>query len=296
MIEVLKKVQKRKKCTFDDIPCKNNEFMTKIRDKTVLITGGAAGIGRLMGDMCLQEGAKQLVIWDIDKDRLDETTREFLTLHFVVHPYIVDVSDLEQVIVMAGKVRNEVGEVDILINNAGIITGNHNFRDFTHALVDKTMAVNANAMMHVTLEFLPAMIGKGSGHIVNVSSAAGMLSNPMMSVYCASKWAVAGWSEALRIELESSHTGVRVTTVNPSYINTGMFSGVRVNPVMPILKPEILAGKVIRAIKHNRLFVRAPFMVKILPFTKGILPVRWFDLIVGRWLGVYRSMMGFKGR
>ena len=269
--------------------------MTKIKDATILITGGAAGIGWLMGDMCLQEGAKQLVIWDINKEKLDETTRKFRTMHFIVHPYLVDVSDLSQVMATAEKVKNEVGEVDILINNAGIITGNRNFKDFTHAEIDKTMAVNSNALMHMTLEFLPGMARKGSGHIINIASAAGMLSNPQMSVYCASKWAVSGWSEALRMELELSRTGVKVTTVCPSYINTGMFAGVKVNPLLPLLKPEILAAKVIRAIKSDRLFVRAPFMVKLIPFTKGMLPVRWFDLFVGRWLGVYKSMSGFRG-
>jgi all-trans-retinol dehydrogenase (NAD+) len=269
--------------------------MTKIKDATVLITGGAAGIGRLMGNMCLQDGAKQLVIWDINKEKLDETTREFRALHFIVYAYVVDVSEISQVTECAQKVKNEVGEVDILINNAGIITGNRTFQEFTHAEVNKIMAVNTTALMHVTLEFLPGMVSKGFGHIVNISSAAGMLSNPLMSVYCASKWAVSGWSESMRIELESNRSGVHVTTVNPSYIDTGMFDGVRVNSLMPLLKPEILAGKVVRAIKSNRLFVRAPAMVKLLPFSKGILPVRWFDLIVGSWMGVYSSMSGFKG-
>jgi all-trans-retinol dehydrogenase (NAD+) len=270
--------------------------MTKIKNTTVLITGGASGIGRLMGDMCLRDGARQLVIWDLNREKLDETTRELRALHYIVHPYVVDVSDLGQVIAAAGKVKSDAGEVDILVNNAGIITGNSEFKDFTHAGVDRTMAVNASALMHVTLEFLPGMVKRGTGHIVNISSAAGLLSNPMMAVYCASKWAVSGWSESMRIELEKSRSGVRVTTVNPSYIDTGMFAGVKVNPLLPLLKPEVLAAKVVRAIKSNRLLVRAPFMVKLLPFTKGILPVRWFDLVAGKWLGVYASMEGFKGR
>jgi hypothetical protein len=75
-----------------------------------------------------------------------------------------------------------------------------------------------------------------------------------------------------------------------------MFAGVKVNPLLPLLRPEKVAARVIRAIKFNRIFVRTPFMVKTLPFTKGILPVRWFDLIIGKWLGVYRAMAGFSGR
>ncbi|MCK9203444.1 MAG: SDR family oxidoreductase [Bacteroidales bacterium] len=269
--------------------------MTKIKNCTVLVTGGASGIGRLMGDMCLNNGAKQLVIWDINKDKLIETTRELRALHYTVHPFVVDVSDLGAIKLTADKVKSEVGPVDILINNAGIITGNQEFSQFSHEAVDRTMTINTNALMHITLEFLPDMIKNGKGHIVNISSAAGMLSNPGMSVYCASKWAVFGWSESIRIELEKKKTRVHVTTVNPSYINTGMFAGVKVNPALPLLKAEKLAAKVVRGIKSNRIFVRSPFMVKMLPFTKGALPVRCFDLIVGKWLGVYKSMDGFTG-
>lgn len=270
--------------------------MTKLSGKTILVTGGASGIGRLMGDMCMQEGGKQLVIWDINKERLDETTRELRAFHFVVHPYVIDIANTPAVLELTEQVKSEVGDIDILINNAGIITGNKLFQDFTHEDIDLTMQVNSQAMMHVTLGFLPGMIRKGSGHIVNISSAAGMLSNPLMSVYCASKWAALGWSESLRIELERNKTGIRVLTVTPSYISTGMFHGVKVNRLMPVLRPEAIAAKIIRGLKNNRLFVRAPFLVLILNFARGILPVRLFDLIVGKWFGVYDSMSGFTAR
>ncbi len=267
--------------------------MTKIRNSIVLITGGASGIGRLMGDMALQDGAAALVIWDINKDKLDQTTRELRALHFIVHPYLVDVSNPGQVAETAVKVNEEIGRVDILINNAGIITGNRLFREMSHEEIDRTLAVNTAALMHITLHFLPGMIEKGTGHIVNISSAAGLLANPRMSVYAASKWAVTGWSESLRIEQEMQKSGIRVTTVTPSYINTGMFSGVKTNGLVPLLKPEVLAARVIRAVKANRLLVRSPFMVRLLPFTKGVLPARVFDLVVGKWIGIYQSMQGF---
>jgi len=268
--------------------------MTKLLNSTVLVTGGASGIGRLIGDICLQSGAGKLVIWDINKEKLDETTRELRSLHFSVYPYVVDVTDLNVVIAAAAKVNEEVGPVDILVNNAGIVTGK-NFAEHSHKEIDLTMAVNASALMHITLEFLPGMIARRRGHVVNISSAAGMLANPKMSVYCASKWAVSGWSDSLRLEMEKGRNGVKVTTVNPSYINTGMFRGVRTNPMLPILKPHKLAARVVRAIRRNRLVVRAPFLVRLLPFTKGILPIRLFDLFVGKVLGVYRSMENFEG-
>lgn len=270
--------------------------MTKIKDCIVLVTGGASGIGRLMGDMCLQDGAAGLVIWDINKEKLDHTTRELRALHFKVYPYVVDVSDLKQVIETSAIVNREVGPVDILINNAGIITGNRYFHECTHEEVEQTISVNANALMHITMEFLPSMITRKKGHIVNISSAAGLLANPRMAIYCASKWAVTGWSESLRIEMQQACTGVRVTTVTPSYIDTGMFQGVKTNRLVPLLRPETVAARVIRGIKGNRLNIRAPFMVRLLPFTRGILPVRLFDLIAGKWIGIYASMQGFQKR
>lgn len=269
--------------------------MTKLRGTTVLVTGGASGIGRLMGDMCLQEGAKQLIIWDLNKEKLDVTTRELRALHFIVHPYLLDITRTDEMLALAERNISEHGPVDVLINNAGIITGNKEFREMTHDEIDQTMLVNSNAQMHITRAFLPALISNGNGHIVNISSAAGMISNPLMSVYCASKWAIAGWSDSLRIELEQSRSGIRVTTVCPSYISTGMFTGVTVPAVLPLLKPEKISALVIRAIKSDRIWVRAPLLVRMLPFTKGILPVRVFDLFVGRWLGIYKSMAQFKG-
>jgi len=194
----------------------------------------------------------------------------------------------------AAQVKKEVGIIDILINNAGIVVGK-SFNEHSHTDIDRTMIINSAALMHITKEFLPDMIASKSGHIVNIASAAGLVSNPKMSVYVASKWAVIGWSDSLRLEMENANTNVKVTTVTPYYINTGMFDGVS-STVIPIVDPNIAAEKIIRGIEKNTLFVRMPGIVYTLPFIKGILPTRWFDLIVGKWMGVYKSMNDFKGR
>ena len=144
--------------------------------------------------------------------------------------------------------------------------------------------------------FLPAMIQRKSGHIVTISSAAGMLANPKMAVYAASKWAVLGWSESLRLEMKMLKTGIKVTTVTPSYINTGMFDGAKVNFLLPNLKPEKAVQKIINGIENNKVFVRMPALVYLVPLLKGILPSSWFDLFIGKGLGVYASMRQFKGR
>jgi short-subunit dehydrogenase len=149
--------------------------------------------------------------------------------------------------------------------------------------------------MLLTRELLPAMLERASGHIVNISSAAALVSNPGMSAYCASKWAVTGWSDSLRIELEQSKSGVRVTTVMPYYTNTGMFAGVR-SRVIPILEPAYVAREILSAIREDRVVVHLPKWFRLVRLLQGLLPTRWFDRIAGEWFGIYRSMSTFTGR
>ena len=104
-----------------------------------------------------------------------------------------------------------------------------------------------------------------------------------------------GWSESLRLELEQGNSGIKVTTVTPFYINTGMFKGVK-SPIIPLLKPEVVAKKIIKSIEKNKIFSRMPGIVYAMPFFKGILPQRWFDSVVGKVFGVYGAMDFFKGR
>ena len=268
--------------------------MSEIRNKTVLITGGAAGIGKLMGTMCLEEGAKRLIIWDIDKPAMLKTSEELLGKGYEVHIFQVDVSKVDEIIAAAAHVKQEWGGVDLLFNNAGIIIGKE-FHEHTHRDIDFTMSINTDALMHVALEFLPGMIERKSGHLVNIASAAGMTANPKMAVYVASKWAVIGWSESVRLELEQISKQLRVTTVTPFYINTGMSHGVKA-PLGRILDPQKAARKIINGVKANKLFVRMPGVVYALPFFKGILPQRWADTVIGRWFGIYKSMEDFKGK
>jgi all-trans-retinol dehydrogenase (NAD+) len=267
--------------------------MTKFKDKTVLITGGAAGIGKLMAQKILSLGAAKIIIWDINQENLEKTANELKASGFTIFPYQVDVADLEQVKQTARKVKDEVGMVDILINNAGVVVGKF-FHEHSHQDIDFTMNINTSAFMHVTLEFIDDMMKRGDGHIVNIASAAGMVANPKMSIYCASKWAAIGWSDSLRLEMERTHKEIKVTTVTPYYISTGMFAGVK-SRIIPIIKPEKAARKIVRGIMKNKIFVRMPGIIYMLPLIKGILPARWFDLIVGKGFGVYQSMDEFKG-
>ncbi len=268
--------------------------MSHIGNRKALITGGASGIGKLMGELMLQKGLDTLIIWDVNETLLQTTTNDFKQRGFSVLPYVVDVMNVDAVIAAAQQVKKAVGKIDILINNAGIIVGK-SFAEHSHNDIDRTMHINSTALMHITKEFLMDMIDYKDGHIVNIASAAGMVSNPKMSVYVASKWAVIGWSDSLWLEMQQLNANVNITTVTPYYINTGMFDGVKSN-VIPIVDPAIAAQKIIKGIESNARFVRMPGIVYTLLFAKGILPAKWFDLIIGKWMGIYKTMDDFKGR
>jgi short-subunit dehydrogenase len=268
--------------------------MTRIKQSTALITGGASGIGKLLGQRLLEKKCSKLVVWDIDENKLDQLATEWADIGYHVYPYLVDVTRTSQVQEMAEDVLKQAGPVKILINNAGIVVGK-NFEDHTARDIDRTVDVNIRGVMQVTRAFLPGMIRSGSGHIVNISSAAGMIPNPKMSVYAGSKWAILGWSESLRLELEQRHRRLRVTTVTPSYIDTGMFEGVKAPLLTPLLKPEAIVDQIIQAIQEDKILVRAPRIVNLLPLLRGVLPTRLFDFAADQ-LGVYNSMEGFKGK
>ncbi len=274
-----------------------------IKGTNVLITGGASGIGRIMGRICLEKGASNLIVWDINQANIDKTEAELSGVKPAeagvskgqIHSYIVNVSDPQAIKSAYEKVKSEVGEVDILVNCAGIVRGNNTFDKQTVQDIDLTMDINANAPMYVALAVLPDMLRRDRGHICNIASAAGMLGVPKLSVYCASKWAVIGWTESMRVELKQARSHVRVTSVAPYFINTGMFDGVN-SKVFPILDPEKTAAKIIRAVEVGKSFRGIPFAYHFIRIWQGLLPNFLFDFIFGKVFGVYSVMDHFTGR
>ena len=267
--------------------------MTKIKGRTLLITGGASGIGRIMGRMALQRGAKKVVVWDINEDNIAATESE-LKSYGEVKGYKVDVANTEMVKQMFALTTKECGNVDILINSAGIITGNKTFAEQSQQDIDRTMAINATAPMTVALQALPPMLERNVGHICNIASAAGFIANPRMSTYAASKWAVIGWSDSLRVELQEAKSNVHVTTIAPYYISTGMFDGVR-SRIIPILKPEWVAKKILNAIEKNKKISSWPLGYHLIRTLQALLPLRALDLLC-KVLGIYNALDHFKGR
>jgi all-trans-retinol dehydrogenase (NAD+) len=262
-----------------------------MKNKTVLITGGASGIGKIMARLLLERGAK-VILWDINKLKIDETLLEFASKGMVAG-FIVDVSDSNQIQETAKKVKQEIGVVDVLINNAGIVAGKY-FHEHTTLDISKTMDVNANAPMLITKEFLNDMLDQNSGQICNIASSGGLISNPKMSVYAASKWSLIGWSDSLRLEMKLLKKNIHITTIMPYYINTGMFDGVKSK--IPILASETAALAIIKAMEQKKRMVTIPgYMYRLTRIGQGFMSINVFDWFAGKVLGIYKTMEHFTG-
>lgn len=268
--------------------------MSTFKDKKVLITGGAMGLGRLIAESAIAEGAGLVILWDLNGPRLDTTAEELRKAGSSVETRVVNVADLFDIKKAAAETLAAHGAVDMLFNNAGIVVGK-SFVEHTHEDFERTIQVNVLGVMHVARAFVPAMVAQKSGHVINIASAAGLIPVPRQSAYCPSKWACLAFSEILRLEMEEEKTGVHVTTVCPSYINTGMFDGVKAPLLTPILEPDYAVARIIDAVKRDKILLRMPWIVNLLPFMRGTQPARLFDFMAGKIFGVYQSMEKFKG-
>ena len=274
--------------------------MDAVSGKTVLITGAARGMGRLYAERAVAEGAASVVLLDVDAAALEATAAELAGASGgrAVVPFVVDLSSRKDIAAVAERVRAEVGHPDVLINNAGIIRSSMFWEHDPARDIEATMQINSLAAMYLTREFLPAMIEGGRpSRILNIASAAGTLANPRMSVYAASKWAMIGWSDSVRLELlKVGHRHVKVTTFTPSYISTGMFAGARGPVWTPIMTPEKASTAAWNAMLRGKPLLRMPWTVGLSQALKGILPVRAWDFLAGRVFKVYSSMDEFTGR
>jgi NAD(P)-dependent dehydrogenase (short-subunit alcohol dehydrogenase family) len=271
--------------------------MDTVAGKKVMITGAAMGMGKIYAQLAVAEGAGAVVLWDINQAELDKTAAELKGQGGKVHPYVVDVSNKDAVVAAADRVKQQVGDIEVLFNNAGIVRGKY-FWEHSDADIWLTMAINALAPMYIARAFLPKMIAsKTDCRIINIASAAGTVSNPRMSVYCSSKWAALGWSDSLRLELEKTgNTHIRVTTVCPGYISTGMFEGAKGPLLTPILTPQYVCERVWRAMKAGTPLLTMPWTVRLGMLARGLLPLAVWDWVAEHIFGVYKSMDEFKGR
>jgi len=184
--------------------------------RTALVTGAGSGIGRETALLCAARGA-DLVICDVDDAGLGEVEAAARARGRSVLARHVDVADREAMRAFAHEVEGQIGAVDLLVNNAGVGLA-AGFLDTELEDWDWIVSINVLGVVHGCHFFLPPMVARGSGHVVNLSSMAGYFANPALVAYSATKFAVLGLSEALRDELHD--TGVSVTAICPGIINT----------------------------------------------------------------------------
>lgn len=268
--------------------------MTTISTRHAVITGAASGIGRLVAGRMAALGASVSLV-DIDEAGLLRAASELSAAGANVHTAVCDLGDRTAIAQATDGIVREAGPVDILVNNAGVVSGRL-LLDLTDEQIERTFRVNTLALFWTTRAFLPGMIERDLGHIVTVASAAGLVGTSRETDYSASKHAAIGFNEALRMELHRLAPGVRTTVVCPYYIDTGMFSGVRtrIPLLLPILKEDQVAERIVRAVQLNRAQVQMPWMVRTLPLTR-LLPVPVFDRVAD-WLGLNACMDEFQGR
>ena len=268
--------------------------MRTLRDARTLVTGAASGIGKAIATRFAAAGA-ELLLTDVNEATLQAAADELRRGGARVRTYHLDVTDTPQIAVLREHVHRDGGPIDVLVNNAGIVYGGA-FLDVPLERHLLTYRINTLAVVAVTHVFLPDLIGRPDGHVVNVASASALIGLPLGVTYASSKWAVLGFSESLALELEQQGIGhVHVTAVCPSYVATGMFEGVRAPFTTRLLTPERVAGLVHDAVLADRLHVLTPWLVQATPLLKGLLPHRVFTVVAG-WLGVNTSMQQWRGR
>jgi butyryl-CoA dehydrogenase len=191
--------------------------MKSLQSKTVVITGAGSGIGRALALRCVKDNAN-LALIDKNKDGLEQTL-QLLPGGAAAKPYIIDISDDCQVEGVVGKIRETFGTIDVLVNNAGVSASGTIF-DLRYSTLEWALSINLRGTVYMTKTFLPHLIQRPEASIVNVSSVYGLIGIPGQIAYCTSKFAVRGFTEALRMDCHG--TTVKVTLVFPGGIKTNI--------------------------------------------------------------------------
>lgn len=229
--------------------------MQSIKGKTAIITGGGRGIGRATAIALANEGVNVGLI-GLNQENLDKVSVELQDAGVKVATASADVSDLVAVEKAIEQLKNELGKIDILINNAGI--GKFGgFLDLSPEEWKNIVDVNLMGVYNATRAVLPGMIEQSSGDIINISSTAGQKGAPVTSAYSASKFAVMGLTESLALEVRKHN--IRVTALTPSTVVTDLAqeSNLITGDANRVMHPEDLADLIITSLKlHPRVFVK----------------------------------------
>ena len=266
----------------------------------VVITGAGSGIGRLMALRIVEEGGR-VAIWDINGEAA-RTTADMANAQVGADPsdpkaiaFTVDVTDNAAVQRAAAETIEALGRVNVLINNAGVVSGAP-FEDLTEQQIRRTFAVNVLSLFWTTKAFMPALNKQQRAAIVTVASAAGIVAVARQTDYAASKFAAVGFTNSLRSELKKAGSHIRTLTVCPYYIDTGMFEGVTTKfpLLLPILKEQAVADRIVEAVAKGRERLIMPPFAAVAGFVAA-LPPKIADPIYGIF-GLNEGMDHFTGR
>ncbi|XP_063776000.1 17-beta-hydroxysteroid dehydrogenase 13-like [Pseudophryne corroboree] len=243
----------------------------------VLITGSGHGIGQLTA---LKFASLQsiLVLWDINKEGVEETAEQCRKLGATAYAYVVDCSKRDDIYAAAEKVKSSIGDVDILINNAGVVFGVE-FLQLQDHQIEKTFEVNILAHFWTTKSFLPAMMKKNRGHIATVASVCGHIGLTYLVDYCASKFGAVGFHECMTEELATlGKDGIKTSCLCPVFVNTG-FVKTPSTRLWPVLTPEDVATCFVDGILTNKKMIFVPSSIKRFLLLTNFLPQRVIDKI-----------------
>jgi short-subunit dehydrogenase len=252
-----------------------------VNDKLVLVTGASSGIGAAVAKAVANAGGR-VVLLARSKELLHQVATEINSAGGKAHAYPVDLADAEAVAVVEKQITEELGTPDIIVNNAG--AGKWLFVDeTTPAQAVQMMAVPYFAAFNVTHAFLPAILKRNSGHFVFISSVGSRIVWPGATAYLAARWAVRGFSKALRADLDG--TGIGVTLYESGVVtsdywknNPGSRERVpRMGKLVPEVTPEQAANAIVNGVQRNRRHVVIPFMMRFTCWNHALFPwaVQW---------------------
>jgi NADP-dependent 3-hydroxy acid dehydrogenase YdfG len=263
-----------------------------LRDRTAVVTGAASGIGRAVAISLSHRGC-HLALADINDAQLDKTAQMAASPGLRISQHRLDVSDRAAVAAFPAQVLTHHTAVDILVNNAGVALGG-TFDQVSEADFEWLFEINFWGVVRMTRAFLPCLKASNDAHLVNLSSIYGLISPPTQTAYSASKFAVRGFSNALRHELVGTNVGV--TVVHPGGVATSIAKNARVPSgtsaeevasrqkiaeKMLTLPPEVAGEIIVQAIEHRKPRVLVGSDAKLIAFIERVAPVSYWKLVAG---------------
>jgi len=248
----------------------------KLKDKLVLVTGASSGMGEGIAKAMAGKGAR-VILLARNRAELNRVADTIKSTGAEAHVYTVDLKDAAAVATVAAQIKHSLGLPDVIINNAG--SGKWRFVDeTTPAEAVEMMALPYFAAFNVVHAFLPEMLARNSGHIVNISSVASRFVWPGATAYTAARWAVRGFTQALRADLDD--TGINVTLYESGMVKSPYWEH---NPgsaerepkmavLIPKLTPEQVGAAVVCGVERNKELIVIPFMMKIVYLQHALFP------------------------